>query len=145
MKLKAMNVYFKKTDDLFGEINQSISKKKPLVQKKSSINFDSPQTWRSLMNNQKQEILVAIARYNPSSVYQLAKILGRPSQHTLKDCRHLELVGFIKLVDSRDARASLRPELAFEYDVIRLHSPMNFSILLSTKSEQLIERACGAV
>lgn len=143
MKLKAMNVYFKKTDDLFGEINQSISKKKPLVQKKSSINFDSPQTWRSLMNNQKQEILVAIARYNPSSVYQLAKILGRPSQHTLKDCRHLELVGFIKLVDSKDARASLRPELAFEYDVIRLHSPMNFSILLSTKSEQLIERACG--
>jgi predicted transcriptional regulator len=145
MKLKAINVYFKKTDDIFAEINLAIKSQKSVVQKKNSINFDSPQTWRSLMSNQKQEILVAIARYRPSSVYQLAKILGRPSQHTLKDCRHLELVGFIKLVDSKDARASLRPELAFDYDVIRLHTPMNFSILLSAKSEQVIERACGAV
>lgn len=141
MSLKALNIIFKELDDLFSEMNEAIESNSELVEKKDTLTFDSPKTWRSFMSNQKLEILTAIARLHPESVYGLAKQLGRASQHVLKDCRELETFGFINLAETQSARNSLRPELKFDYDFVRVDMPVHTSLPISEESIRILDAA----
>jgi predicted transcriptional regulator len=144
MRLKALSVVFKDLDRAVLEIHEAVEKGKKLVDQSDVLNFDSPKTWRNFMSSQKLEILTAVSRQKPSSIYQLAKSLGRPTQHVLKDCRELEAFNFIELIESKDARRSLRPELSFEYDFIRVESPVQTSLPISEKAMRLLDQAASA-
>ena len=71
----------------------------------------------------KLQILRAVSQLKPESIYGLATYLGRGPQHVLKDCRLLESLKFLSLEEFNvNGRSTLRPKLAFEYDVIKVHS-----------------------
>lgn len=98
MSLKKLTIHFQSLDDLFKDINDAIESEGNLVDSPESINFDSIKTYRAFMTSNKLNILSAISKLKPDSVYKLAGYLDRKPQHVLADCRSLESHGFIKLI-----------------------------------------------
>lgn len=125
-------------DDLFSEINNAINSKSPLIDKENEIYFDSLNTFQKFMSQNKLQILMAISRLKPESVYQLEKMVGRQYPHVLKDCRMLESFGFIRLVESEGAKKQLRPELKFNYDLIRVNSVIEEILNISERPNQIL-------
>lgn len=143
MSLKKLTIYFQSTDDLFKEINKGIESNSALVDSANSISFDSIDSYRSFMTSNKTNILSAISKLKPGSVYELATYLNRKSQHVLADCRSLESHGFIKLIQEKIGRKPLRPELSFAYDVIMVDAKGAMPLAVSEKSEKVLIQAVG--
>jgi predicted transcriptional regulator len=95
------------------------------------------------MTSNKTNILSAISKLKPGSVYELASFLNRQPQHVLSDCRSLESHGFIKLIQEEVGRKALRPELAFDYDVIMVEGKGTMPLAVSEKSERVLAQAVG--
>lgn len=141
MPLKALNIHFRSLEQLFSEVDEALDKKKPVRDKKNELKFDSPSTFQKVMSRNRLQILIAISRLKPDSIYQLEKILGRPYPHVLKDCRTLEGLGFIKLVETNRAKKQLRPKLSFDYDIVKINAqnPNLTEILnISERSNRLL-------
>lgn len=138
MKLKILNINFRKLDDLFSEINSAINSKSPLIDKENEIYFDSLSTFQKFMSQNKLQILMAISRLKPESIYQLEKMVGRQYPHVLKDCRMLESFGFIKLVESEGVKKQLKPELIFDYDLVKVNSELIEVFNISKRSNDLL-------
>jgi predicted transcriptional regulator len=82
---------------------------------KKDYNFDGISALRSLLSNEKARILDVIKTKKPKSIYELAKILGRPFKAVFDDVKFLERFGFIDFVkETTKKRVSHRPELAVE-------------------------------
>jgi predicted transcriptional regulator len=143
MSLKKLTIYFQDMNDLFQDVNQAIKSNSSLVGSSDSIYFDSLDTYRSFMTSNKTNILSAISKLKPSSVYELARFLNRQPQHVLADCRSLESHGFIKLIQEEVARKALRPVLAFEYDVIMVEGKGTMPLAVSENSERVLVQAIG--
>lgn len=66
---------------------------------------------RALLSNERAKILHIIKKNNPSSIYELAKILGRDFQSVRKDITLLQHFGIVKLQKQGKSRISLKPTL----------------------------------
>lgn len=141
MSLKKLTIHFQELSDLFKEVEESIKKKSKLVDSVESISFDNIKTYRNFMTSNKSNILSAISKLSPDSVYELAKSLDRKPQHVLADCRSLESHGFIKLTPEESGRKQLKPELIFDYDVILVEEKGALPLAVSEKSEKLLFEA----
>ena len=141
MSLKKLTITFQEIEELFNEVNKSIEAGTNDVDLENSITFNSIDTYRSFMTSNKANILSAISKLKPSSVYELAAYLNRKPQHVLADCRSLESHGFIKLTQEQSGRMPLCPELAFEYDVIMIDDKGSMPLAISAKSERVLSRA----
>ena len=119
-----------------------------MIDEANELFFDSEKTFMKFMSQNKQQILKAISRLRPESVYQLAKLVSREYPHVLKDCRVLESFGFINLVEAEGAKRQLMPELVFNYDIIKVNAPNPDMMELINISEQsnriLLEEASVA-
>ncbi|PIP93529.1 MAG: hypothetical protein COW00_15165 [Bdellovibrio sp. CG12_big_fil_rev_8_21_14_0_65_39_13] len=93
------------------------------------------------MTSNKANVLSAISKLRPSSVYELASCLNRKPQHVLADCRSLESHGFVILIQEEAGRRPLRPELAFDYDVILVEGKGSLPLVISEKSEKVLTKA----
>ena len=143
MSLKKLTIEFSSIDNLFRAVDNAIRTKKNLSTKFNSIQFDSIDTYRTFMTANKANILCAISKMKPSSVYELAKCLNRKPQHVLADCRSLESHGFIHLIQDKKGRKSVRPLLIFEYDVIMIDDKGSMPLALSEKSQRVLARAAS--
>ena len=118
-----LEIHFKNFKDFMNEANTAVMKRKPLIQPKNIIYFDSVVGFRNFMTVQKIEILTAIATHKPSTIYELAKLVDRDFAGVLRDCNALDTMGFITLKNSKDARGSKRPILKFPYSIIVVYLP----------------------
>lgn len=139
MKLKCLNIVFQESKDFFADIDRALKSGKGLnTRAENVLKFDSVKNFNNVMTVNKIQILRAISQLGPESVYQLAMMLNREPQHVLKDCRQLEAYKFIKLEETDSGRSSLRPVLAFDYDVIKTDSPIISPYTISERSEKLL-------
>ncbi len=145
MSLKKLTIHFQEMGDLFQDINQAIDSHSAFVDSPDVINFDSIDTYRSFMTSNKANILSAISKLKPGSVYELATYLNRQPQHVLADCRSLESHGFIKLIQEVGGRKPIRPELAFDYDVIMIEDKGSMPLAVSERSERVLADAISEV
>jgi len=139
MKPKILNINFKSRDEFLEDTKKEILGEG--IPKKNELIFDSIETFKRAMGQNKLEILMAISRLNPESVYRLEKLLNRKYPHVLKDCRKLESLGLIRLVKSEGAKRQLRPELVFEYDLIRVNSDIEEIFPISERSNRVLLEA----
>lgn len=122
MSLKVLNINFQNKDEFLNEIRGALFAGEKTKSQEKELSFDSIDTFKRLMSQNKLQILMAISRLRPESIYQLQKYLpNRKYPHILKDCRQLESLGFIKLVESEGAKRQLRPQLTFAYDIIKVN------------------------
>ena len=65
---------------------------------------------RQILSNEKARLLHVCKTKEPSSIYELAKLLGRDFKAVRHDIKLLEKYGFIELISShKDGRERLRP------------------------------------
>ena len=142
MALKSLKISFRNRDEFLSDINDSLFEGKNFVPTKTNeLIFDSLETFKRAIGQNKLEILRVISRLKPESVYKLEKLVSRKYPHVLSDCKLLESLGLIKLVPSDGVKKQLRPVLAFDYDLILLDSKMGGVFPISKKSERLLMEA----
>ena len=141
MSLEVLNIKFQSSDEFINEVRGALFDDSHEESNEKEILFDSMETFKRLVSQNKIEILNAIAQLKPESVYQLEKLLSRIYPHVLKDCKLLESLGFIKLVESNSKKKQLRPELAFEYDIIKVNSDIGEVFPISERSKRILLEA----
>ncbi|HUT83280.1 MAG TPA: hypothetical protein VMX95_01420 [Thermodesulfobacteriota bacterium] len=95
-----------------GEIFELASKGKKIKQK-TAVYFSNLREMRRVLTEKRLELLKTIKEKEPSSVYDLAKILHRDLKNVLQDVAYLQELGIIEVTDTGDKKI---PQ--FRYDKI---------------------------
>jgi predicted transcriptional regulator len=94
MKTKILRITFEPLDIFINKIQRELSKATikgvKSIQGKDTLIWSSVEAYQQFMSDQKYSILAVVYKYQPESVYQLAKILGRAQQNVARDCDLLE-------------------------------------------------------
>jgi len=87
---------------------------------KKDYDFEGMLSLRQLLSNEKARILDVIKTQKPSSIYDLAKKLGRGFKSVNDDIKLLERFGFIELSEEKTKnRVRHKPEIVV--DTITIH------------------------
>jgi predicted transcriptional regulator len=82
---------------------------------KGDYNFSGIAALRQLLSDERARILHTIKTKDPTSIYNLAKILGRDFKSVRQDVKLLEKFGFLELETNRKGkREMLKPILAVD-------------------------------
>jgi predicted transcriptional regulator len=77
---------------------------------------------RKIFSNEKARLIHICKTKKPSSIYALAKLLGRDFKAVRQDIKLLEKFGFIELIGShKDGRERLRPIIDADQVVITIN------------------------
>ncbi|MDP2946568.1 MAG: hypothetical protein Q8N88_00495 [Nanoarchaeota archaeon] len=86
-----------------------------LIRNQKSHDFSDVKLLRKLLSNEKSRILHFLKHKNPSSIYSLAKMLGKDFKSVQENLKILERFGFIEFIsEKKGKRESLRPVLSTE-------------------------------
>lgn len=129
-KLKSLDIFISTREDFLFDAENTLTQGAE-QSKKRKMTFDSLETFNKVLSLNRIGVLKAIARLRPSSVNQLAKLLGREQPHVHKDCKYLEAMGFILLKEGGGAKKQYTPKLSFDYDIIRLKTQPEDCLLIS--------------
>ena len=127
MKIKALKITFESMADFKTRtrkaLESAIKRGKKSIQPNDTLVWASVEAYQQFMSDQKYTILAAIYKYEPKSIYQLAKILNRAQQNVARDCDLLEKHGFISFREAEGSRKSKAPMLSFDYNTIVVQLP----------------------
>jgi len=88
---------------------------KKLTHNEDTFDFEGLTALRRLLSNEKAKMLHIIKEKKPSSIYALAKILGRDFKSVRSDIKLLERFGFIDMISEKTGnRERLKPVLAVD-------------------------------
>jgi len=110
-----------KTRDIsiFESKGSFLFKKKTLS--KSDYDFSGLAALRNLLTNEKARIIHTIKEKKPSSIYELAKILGRNFKAVSDDLKLLERFGFIEFIEEKTKnRVRHKPEVIIDSLIINV-------------------------
>lgn len=92
------------------------------VKQEEGIYFDSIDTMRAVLTNNRLFILKTIRERHPQSVYELAKILGRDLKNINQDLKLLSDVGLVTLEKTNMDKKRIIPHV--DYGKILLEIPV---------------------
>jgi len=88
---------------------------------KEEYDFEGLNALRSLLSNEKARILHVIKQEKPTSIYDLAKKLGRDFKAVMIDLKVLERFGFIEFIEEKvKNRTRHRPEIIVDTMIINI-------------------------
>ncbi len=124
MRVKTIKVGIKSTDELLDDAKDYMKKvtKGQAAPPKRGVYFENITAMRKALTEKRLEILRAIKRGNPASIYALAKSLNRSVKSVSTDLKYLEAVGLVNLKKSRTGRERTEPTV--NYDSIKLEIAM---------------------
>ena len=105
----------------FSEAWKKISSGKK-VRKEEGIYFDSIDTMRAVLTNNRLLILKTIRERKPGSVYELAKMLNRDLKNVNQDLKMLSEVGLVTLEKTEADKKRVVPHV--DYTKILLEIPV---------------------
>jgi len=106
-KTRIVNLYI--TPSTFSTIFKRLSGDK------SDYDLSGLRDLRKILNDEKAKILNTIKNKSPTSIYDLAKMLGRDFKSVRKDIKLLERFGFIELKpETTGKRRKLKPQLIID-------------------------------
>ena len=116
MKIKNIVVEVKSVEDTLKEAKEVMVKIKEgkLVKKKESISFNNIDIMRKVLTNKRLELIKAIKKYKPKSIYQLAKIVKRDSKSVSVDLKILSNLGMVDLKSKEKVRENIVPSVDYE-------------------------------
>lgn len=124
MKVKNVMIRIKSLEDVFEEAKDVMKRleKGEKVKKHEGISFENLDVMRRVLTEERLRILKTIKKEHPSSIYQLAKMLGRDIKNTFDDVQYLTQAGFIELKKTKEGREKATPHV--KYDKILLEIPV---------------------
>jgi predicted transcriptional regulator len=120
MKVKNMKVGIRSEKELFDEVQAIWRKveKGEKVKKHEAVYFESLEAMRKVFTEERLRIVKTIKKEHPSSIYELAKILGRDVKNTFDDVQILAQAGLVELRKIKEGREKTTPMV--KYDKILL-------------------------
>lgn len=139
MKLKTLNILFSSNAEFMSDLKSALFENKTSIDMTDSISFDSLDTYNKVMTPKKLQLIMAIARLKPESINHLARLLSREYAHVFKECKMLQTLGFIKLVEvGSGQKKQSQPLLAFNYDLIRVKAPIEVIFSITEESNRVL-------
>jgi predicted transcriptional regulator len=124
MRIKNIKIAIKTRDELFNEVEKVWTDietgKKP--RKHEGLYFENLEAMRKVLTEERLRILKVVKQRKPSSIYELAKALGRDVKNTFNDVQFLSEAGLIELKKTKDGREKTTPIVS--YDKILLEIPV---------------------
>ncbi|MBS3147969.1 hypothetical protein J4219_03740 [Candidatus Woesearchaeota archaeon] len=80
----------------------------------SELSFQNIDTLRKVLTEKRMELLHAIKRQSPGSIYELAKIVDRDLKSVNTDITVLVNLGLVSLEKSKDERKKSKPSVDFD-------------------------------
>lgn len=90
--------------------------------KKPGVYFENLETMRKAITEERLRILKVIKARQPSSIYELAKLVNRDHKNVSDDVHYLAELGLIDLKKTKEARERTIPRVG--YDKILLEIPV---------------------
>jgi predicted transcriptional regulator len=90
------------------------------VKRQEGIYFDSIDTMRGVLTNSRLLVLKTVRRYNPGSVYELAKLLGRDLKNVNQDLKMLSDIGLVTLEATEVDRKRVIPHVRYSKIVLEI-------------------------
>ncbi|GMT42059.1 MAG: hypothetical protein IEMM0002_0470 [bacterium] len=120
MKVKKIKIGIKPTWEFMAEAEEFMKRmaKGKKATRETGVFFEDLTTMRKVLTEKRMELVRTIKRKKPSSVYALAKLLGRDIKNVMKDLEYLEAVGLVDLRKSKSGRGETIPSV--KYDKIEL-------------------------
>ena len=116
MKVKNIVVEVKSIEDTLKEVKEVMGKIKESksIKKKESISFNNIDIMRKFLTNKRLELIKAIKKYKPKSIYQIAKIVKRDSKSVNVDLKILSNLGMVDLKSKERGRGNIIPSVDYE-------------------------------
>jgi len=124
MKVKEIKIAVRPLDEDREEIVEAFRRVERREEfREEKIVVESLDALRRVLTPERLRILQVIRNRNPSSVYELAKMLGRDRAAVTRDLEVLELLGLVEFEEERKGkRKSRRPIVP--YDEIEVSIPV---------------------
>ena len=124
MKVKNIKLAIKSDEDIFKEVKDIVRKieRGEKVEKHEGVSFESLDAMRKILTEERLRILKTIRKEHPSSIYELAKVLGRNVKNTFDDVQFLAEMGLIDLKKTKEGRERTTPLV--NYSKILLEIPV---------------------
>ena len=125
MRVRNIKIGIKSVEDSLKEFKDYWKKteKGEKVEKKEALYFESIKALRSVLTTKRIELLKAIAKHKPKSIYELSKIVDRDLKNVHEDIRLLSDLGLLELKKSKTDKERLEPVI--EYDRIMIEIDLN--------------------
>lgn len=125
MKVRNIKITIKSDVEFFKEVKNVWKKLEQgeKVKKHEGISFESLETMRKVLTEERLRILKIIKKYHPGSIYELAKILKRDTKNVSDDVHYLAELGLIEIEKGKsNGREKTTPVV--NYDKILLEIPV---------------------
>ena len=125
MKVRNIKITIKTDAEFFKEVKNVWKKLEQgeKVKKHEGISFESLETMRKVLTEERLRILKSIKKYHPGSIYELAKILKRDTKNVSDDVHYLAELGLIEIEKGKsNGREKTTPVV--NYDKILLEIPV---------------------
>ena len=125
MKIKKIDIGIKTLEENLNDFSNTWKKLQSgeKVKKEEGIYFDSIDSMRSILTNNRLLILKTISEHHPKSVYELAKLLKRDLKNVNQDLNLLSEIGLVVLEKHKTDKERVVPYVG--YDKILLEIPVN--------------------
>ena len=122
MKLKKIDIGIKGLEESLQDFARAwkAAESGKKVNREKGIYFDSIDTMRSVLTNNRLLVLKAIRKYHPGSVYELAKHLSRDLKNVNQDLRLLADIGLVTLESTEIDRKRVVPQVDYRKIVLEI-------------------------
>ena len=117
IKTKELKLYIEDTAGFKKRLKEelrTIDKGKAKRLKEDSISFQSLDHLRKFLTPKRLELLRFIKHKKPSSIYELAKLVGRAPENVNTDIKFLEKLGFVEVTRVKELRKKSVPEVSYD-------------------------------
>ncbi len=124
MKVKNIKIAIKSDEEILKEIKEVVKKIESgeKVKKREGVSFDSIDSMRKVLTEERLRVLRTVRKERPASVYELAKKLKRDIKNTFNDVQFLAQAGLLEIKKTRVGREKNTPLV--NYDKILLEIPV---------------------
>jgi predicted transcriptional regulator len=84
------------------------------VKKQEAVYFENLDAMRKVFTEERLRIVKTIKKEHPSSIYELAKILGRDVKNTFDDVQFLAQAGLVELRKIKKGREKTTPMVKYD-------------------------------
>jgi predicted transcriptional regulator len=116
MKVKNIKIAIKTREELLQEVEKVWTRvesgRKPTAHE--GLYFENLEAMRKVLTEERLRILKVVKQRQPSSIYELAKALGRDVKNTFNDVQFLSEAGLIELKKTKDGREKTTPIVRYD-------------------------------
>jgi len=124
MRVRDIKISIKSDEDIFKEVKGIWGKieRGEKVKKHEGISFESIESMRKILTEERLRIIKTIKKEHPQSIYELAKMIHRDIKNTFNDVQFLAQAGLVELKKTKNGREKTTPLV--NYNRILLEIPV---------------------